>query len=166
MTELNIVEQHIRPQRLGTDVGHILLWGVEQQARVDDMVKENASRNPYWRESAERDGLNLSEWIQKEHARQETKLVWRRFEVEKLKTINMIMHVRDQHGYIISTGVLQNIKLRSASIIMADLPSGITSSITFAEHLPIPEEFQQGEKQQSYFGHKLIVNFSSHFNSS
>lgn len=158
MTEVNSIEQHIRPQRLGTAVGHILLWGVEQQARVDDMVRENAYRNPNWRVRAERGGLNLSNWILNEQARQKTKLEWRRLDTEKLRSINMIMRVRDQQGHIVSSGILQNINLRSASVVMADKSRGITR-IPIAEPLLIPEEFQQGEKQQSYFGHKLIVKF-------
>ena len=93
---------------------------VEQQARVDDMVKENAPRNPDWRVRAERDGINLSNWILNEHARQKTKLEWPRLDTEKLRSIDMIMRVRDQQGYIVISGVLQNIKLRSASVVMAD----------------------------------------------
>jgi hypothetical protein len=159
MTEVNSVEQHVRPQRLGMAVGQILLWGVEQRARVDDMVLENASKNPYWKVGAERDDLSLSDWVLNERARQNTKLEWRRLDAKKLLSLDMIMHIRDQQGYIISSGSLQGIKLRSASIVMADLPWGITSDITFAEQLPLPEDLQHGKLQQSYFGHQLKVNF-------
>ena len=155
MTELRSYERGMNNQRrLGLAVGRTLLWAVEQQARVDDMVLKHINNNDYWWEGARRDKITISQWLEKEQYKQKTKLDWRQYDAERLLSLDLLLNLKDQQKNTITTGKLQSIDLRSASIAMTDLPLGNTIDITFARRLPVPEGLEQ-----SYFGHQLVVNF-------
>ena len=144
-----------KSQRLGLAVGHVLLWAAEQQARVDDMVPKNSRKNTYWQGKP---------WLKNERERQETKLVWRQYFASRLRSLDMTLRIRDRQEHIIAEGRLLGIDPEKASIVIANLPFGNPSSVTFAQRQPFPDELRHRQPpledlKQSYFGHQLIVNF-------
>ena len=65
MAELHRYELRTNNQKsLGLAVGRTLLWAVEQQARVDEMVPKNTISNGYWWRGARRDNITISQWLE------------------------------------------------------------------------------------------------------
>ena len=157
MTEAYGSERQVRARRLGLAVGHILLWAVEQQAQVDDLVIENVEKNEHWPKD---DNHFLKYWLKNEQIRHREKLVWRKFAADSLTDLGMILKVKNQHETVAS-GRLLKVDLPYASIVMANLSSNDFRTVTFAARRPAPvvEDQQLRSPQQSYFGHSLIVDF-------
>src|SRR5580700_2664187 len=145
-----------KSQQLGLAVGNILLWGVEQQARVTDLNLRNIHKNDYWPK-----GDDLIDWLKQERERHNIKLFERQLAADSLTSLGMELNIRDRQRAIVATGKLIKVNLASASILMANISLGTTDLITFAERLPrpVPPDLDQPPIRQSYYGHRLIVNF-------
>ena len=97
-----------RARRLGISVGNILLWATEQQARVDDLVIENAEMNQYWPNG---DPGELKKWLKDERNRQKEKLVWRKFEADMLTSLDMTLKIKGYRESTVGYGKLVDIDL-------------------------------------------------------
>ncbi len=147
-----------RARRLGVSVGNILLWATEQQARVDDLVIENAENNQYWPNG---DLDELKKWLKDERDRQKEKLVWRKFEADMLTSLDMTLKIKGYRESTVGYGKLVDIDLPTSEIVLSNWPDITPQTINFAERKTAPalEDHRHQPILQSYYGHKLLVDF-------